>query len=320
DGRADARRPPAEVFVLRVRGDGADARGEAVGAQRGVGSRGVRRRVRRGGLGGGDDGRVEPQQLRVRADPQQRAGPGGRRPLRHEAGRRLGCATDEQQLVPARAEPGLHRRAPGAQTECPSESRMVDCGEVSASPMKTILAFGETLWDLLPTGPVLGGAPCNFAYRVNSLGDRAILVTRLGRDELGRKAFERLRQLGLDTSFVQWDDARPTGTVPVTIDGKGVPDFTITPDVAYDYIEATDELRRVIPSVDCIYCGTLVQRSEPSRRALNDLLDAKRAPVLLDLNLRKKCYTTTTIDESLKRATLVKLNETEAAEISSART
>jgi len=186
--------------------------------------------------------------------------------------------------------------------------------------MKTILAFGETLWDLLPTGPVLGGAPCNFAYRVNSLGDRAILVTRLGRDELGRKAFERLRQLGLDTSFVQWDDARPTGTVPVTIDGKGVPDFTITPDVAYDYIEATDELRRVIPSVDCIYCGTLVQRSEPSRRALNDLLDAKRAPVLLDLNLRKKCYTTTTIDESLKRATLVKLNETEAAEISSART
>jgi fructokinase len=188
--------------------------------------------------------------------------------------------------------------------------------------MKTILAFGETLWDLLPTGPVLGGAPCNFAYRVNSLGDRAILVTRLGRDELGKKAFELLRRLGLDTSFVQWDDARPTGTVPVTIDEKGVPDFTITPDVAYDHIEVTDELRRLIPSVDCIYCGTLVQRSERSRLSLSDLLVAKRgsgAPVFLDLNLRKDCYTRSTVDESLKRATLVKLNETEAAEISSVR-
>jgi len=189
--------------------------------------------------------------------------------------------------------------------------------------MKTVLVFGETLWDLLPTGPVLGGAPCNFAYRLNSLGDRALLVTRLGRDDLGKKAFERLQELGLDTSFVQWDDAHPTGTVPVTVDEKGVPDFTIMPDVAYDYIEMTDELRRLVYRVDAIYCGTLVQRSEPSRRALNDLLRATRganAPVFLDLNLRKNCYTTSTIDESLKRAALVKLNETEAAEISSART
>jgi fructokinase len=185
--------------------------------------------------------------------------------------------------------------------------------------MKTILAFGETLWDLLPTGPVLGGAPCNFAYRVNSLGDRAILVTRLGRDELGKKAFESLRQLGLDTSFVQWDDEHPTGTVPVKIDGKGVPDFTITPDVAYDYIEVTDELRRLVPSVDCIYFGTLVQRSEPSRRTLTELLRSK-VPVFLDLNLRKACYSKSTIDESLRRADLVKLNETEAAEISSVKT
>ena len=186
--------------------------------------------------------------------------------------------------------------------------------------MKTVLVFGETLWDLLPSGPVLGGAPCNFAYRLNSLGDRALLVTRLGRDDLGKKAFERLRELGLDTSFVQWDDAHPTGTVPVKIDEKGVPDFTILPNVAYDHIDVTDELRRLAAAADGIYCGTLVQRSEPSRRALVDVLRAARAPVFLDLNLRKDCYTRSTVEESLKRANLLKLNETEAAEISSART
>src|SRR5262245_54023321 len=139
--------------------------------------------------------------------------------------------------------------------------------------MKTILAFGETLWDLLPTGPVLGGAPCNFAYRVNSLGDRAILVTRLGRDDLGKKAFEKLQQLGMDTSFVQWDDEHPTGTVPVTVDDKGVPDFTITPNVAYDHLELTDELRRLASTVDCIYFGTLIQRSADSRRSLIELVN-----------------------------------------------
>ncbi len=90
---------------------------------------------------------------------------------------------------------------------------------------KTIVAFGETLWDLLPSGPVLGGAPCNFAYRVNSLGSRGVIVTRLGRDDLGRKAFERLVSLGMETDHVQWDDLSPTGTVPVRVGPDGTPDF-----------------------------------------------------------------------------------------------
>src|SRR5262250_2640973 len=108
--------------------------------------------------------------------------------------------------------------------------------------MKTVVSFGETLWDLLPTGPVLGGAPCNLAFRINSLGERGVVVTRLGRDDLGRRAFDLLAGQGMETRQIQWDDAHATGTVPVQVDSKGVPDFTILKDVAYDYIEPSDEL------------------------------------------------------------------------------
>src|SRR5205814_7800287 len=137
---------------------------------------------------------------------------------------------------------------------------------LNGASMKTVLSFGETLWDLLPAGPLLGGAPCNLAYRINSLGERGILVTRLGRDDLGRKASESLATLGMDARYVQWDDAHPTGTVPVTVDARGVPDFTILKDVAYDYIEPTDDLLKLASGADCLCFGSLSQRSERSRR------------------------------------------------------
>ena len=173
--------------------------------------------------------------------------------------------------------------------------------------MKTVVAFGETLWDLLPTGPILGGAPANFAYRVNSLGDRGIIVTRLGRDDLGKKAFDQLKSLGMDTSFVQWDDAHPTGTVPVTIDSKGVPDFTIVKDVAYDSIPPVDV------KADAVCFGTLVQRAPVSRRSLYRLLDSLPSALkFCDINLRRDCFSRETIAESLARADILKLNDDEA--------
>ncbi len=185
-----------------------------------------------------------------------------------------------------------------------------------ARGVKTVLAFGETLWDLLPSGPQLGGAPCNFAFRVNALGERGVVVTRLGRDELGRKAFERLQALGMDTTHVQWDDLRPTGTVPVTIDAKGVPDFTIVQDVAYDFIEPTGALLDLAARADCVCFGTLVQRSPVSRATLTRVLDAAGETLkLLDINLRRDCHTSETIEESLRRADVVKLNDDEAREL-----
>ena len=179
--------------------------------------------------------------------------------------------------------------------------------------MKTVLSFGETLWDLLPAGPVLGGAPCNLALRVKEVGGRSLLVTRLGRDALGDRAMERLTTLGLDVRLVQRDDRRPTGTVPVKIDAKGVPDFTITPDVAYDFIEPVEEALAAAATADAVAFGTLAQRSAVSRATLGRLLDrAEKALKFLDLNLRKACWTRETADESLRRADLVKLNEDEA--------
>ena len=88
---------------------------------------------------------------------------------------------------------------------------------------KTILAFGEVLWDILPSCTVLGGAPFNFTYRVNSLGDTGLMASRLGRDDLGRKAFDRIALLGLDTTLLQWDDEAPTGTVQVSFDAAEQP-------------------------------------------------------------------------------------------------
>jgi fructokinase len=180
---------------------------------------------------------------------------------------------------------------------------------------KTVMAFGETLWDLLPSGAQLGGAPFNFAYRVNCLGDRGVMVSRLGTDELGRKAREQISALGVGTRFIQSDCEHPTGTVEVTLDA-GQPDYYIVPGVAYDYIEADDALMTAAGECDCLCFGTLIQRSEVSRAGLHRVLAAAPGAVkLLDINLRKDCFTPETIRDSLEQADVLKLNDDEARKL-----
>lgn len=181
---------------------------------------------------------------------------------------------------------------------------------------KTILAFGEVLWDLLPTGEQLGGAPFNFAYRVSNLGDRGVMASRLGCDERGDRAAERIVGLGLDLTHIQRGGERPTGTVPVTFDENRQPTFIITPDVAFDYIEPTEALLAAAGEADCVCFGTLIQRAAKSREALHRVLDAAGDAVkLLDINLRKDCYTRETVADSLARADVLKLNDAEACEL-----
>ena len=181
---------------------------------------------------------------------------------------------------------------------------------------KTILAFGETLWDMLPTGAKLGGAPFNFVYRVNSLGDRGIMVSRLGRDGLGQEAMENIRSLGMSTDYIQRDETRPTGSVEVSFDEKNNPDYVIIPEVAYDYIETTDALLSVAAEADCFCFGTLIQRSNKSRQTLYRMLDAAdRAVKLLDINLRRNCFSIDTVTASLKAANILKLNDAEAIQL-----
>jgi fructokinase len=176
-----------------------------------------------------------------------------------------------------------------------------------------IISFGELLWDVFPTGEVLGGAPANFAYRMNSLGHEGLLVTRLGNDDLGRRAADLVGAQGMSTEFVQWDDAHPTGTVPITLEADGSPIFTILPNVAFDCIEATDSLLGLAARADWICFGTLIQRNETSRDTLHAVLErSPKSKKLLDLNLRKDCFTLETIVDSLERANVLKLNENEA--------
>ena len=172
---------------------------------------------------------------------------------------------------------------------------------------KTVLAFGEVLWDILPSRTILGGAPFNFIYRVNSLGETGLMISRLGRDELGHRAHGQIVQSGLDTQFIQWDAELPTGTVEVSFDKQNNPDYFIVPDVAYDRIEITEELLDAASAADCVCFGTLSQRAAQSRKTLERLLkEAATGLKLLDINLRKQCYSLETVISSLEKADVLK--------------
>ena len=177
---------------------------------------------------------------------------------------------------------------------------------------KLVVAFGELLWDLLPTGKMLGGAPANFAYRLQSLGDTAALISRVGDDPLGDEARKTLHERGLPLDLLQSDSGHPTGTVPVTLTPEGIPSFVITENVAFDFIALTPEMRTVAAQSSLICFGTLIQRSPVSRETLHRFLElAPQATRLLDINLRDGCFTRETVDDSLARAHILKLNDDE---------
>jgi fructokinase len=177
---------------------------------------------------------------------------------------------------------------------------------------KKIAAFGELLWDLLPTGKVLGGAPANFIYRINSFGDHGTLLSKVGNDKAGRDAREAIRRLGLSDENIQTDYEFPTGSVKVKIDENGNPDFNITTDVAYDHIEINYEMIDAFSEADCVCFGTLVQRYGISKNTLRELIHESPDVVkFLDINLRKKCYTAASVEESLRMANILKTNDEE---------
>ncbi len=181
---------------------------------------------------------------------------------------------------------------------------------------KCVLAFGELLWDLLPSGKVLGGAPANFAVHLNALGIPVYLVSRVGNDELGNLALQQLSSRGLDLSLVQKDFSHTTGTVDVSLDNKGNPSFVINPNVAYDFIELEPSLIEKAQSSSVICYGSLVQRTEKTRSTLYSLLkNSPHVTKILDINLRKNCYTPETLKASLEFADILKLNEDELHEV-----
>jgi len=181
----------------------------------------------------------------------------------------------------------------------------------------TVVGLGELLWDILPGSRALGGAPANFAYHAAALGDEGVVASRVGRDELGREAVERLRGLGLATDFVQEDALRPTGTVHVRLDGRGVPDFTISPDAAWDSIEWNDRLAGLASRADAVCFGTLAQRSARTRETIRRFLSSLRAGALavFDANLRQSYWSAEVLRESLGLSTVAKFSDGETGPV-----
>ncbi|MFZ0734931.1 MAG: carbohydrate kinase [Candidatus Sulfotelmatobacter sp.] len=182
---------------------------------------------------------------------------------------------------------------------------------------KRVVGLGEVLWDLLPRGACLGGAPANFAYITTLMGDQGIVASRVGEDSRGLDALRRMEELGLDIDHVQIDHDRPTGTVNVQVDGNGQPRFDISERVAWDFLDWTLDWQHLAGKADAVCFGSLAQRSEASRLTIRKFLSATPASTLkiFDVNLRQSYYSREILAESMKLADIVKLNDDELPEI-----
>jgi fructokinase len=175
-----------------------------------------------------------------------------------------------------------------------------------------VIGIGELLWDLLPSGPRLGGTVSNFAVMAGRLGSRAVCASRVGADDLGRRARADLSGLPLDTAHLQTDSLHPTGTVGVRLK-DGQPQYTFEEPVAWDSLELSEDWLALAAGAAAVCFGTLAQRNPVSRRTIEGFLAA--TPVncvrVFDINLRAPFYSTEVIERSLKLTTLLKMNDSE---------
>lgn len=191
-----------------------------------------------------------------------------------------------------------------------------------------VAAIGELLWDLLPEGPQLGGAPANFAAilaqvfacdAAKSAGE-VFLVSCVGDDPLGIQARQQLVARSVHPDFIAVDPNRPTGTVEVELDADQGPRYRICNDVAWDAVPETPQLAALAPTLDAICFGTLAQRSTMTRATLHSLIQATRPGCLrvFDVNLRAPDWTTEAIVWGCRHATLFKMNHEEVAHVAKA--
>ena len=183
----------------------------------------------------------------------------------------------------------------------------------SMETLRTVIGLGEILWDVLPSGRQLGGAPANFAYCSHLLGSRAVVASRVGADEWGKEARNALLRSGITDRFLQTDLEHSTGTVHVQLDATGQPRFEIADEAAWDFLSWTDLWQALAESTDAVCFGSLAQRSEASRCVIVNFLEATRPEALrvFDVNLRQSFYSAEIVKQSVKRANVVKLNHEE---------
>lgn len=177
---------------------------------------------------------------------------------------------------------------------------------------KLIVGLGELLWDLLPAGKQLGGAPANFTVMSARLGNRGVIASRLGSDALGEEARAYLRPLPADLEYLQTDEEHATGSVSITL-RDGHAEYVFHQPVAWDFLAATSQWLDLAGRADAVCFGTLAQRHHVSRAAIHSFLAATREDCVrvFDVNLRRPFYDAQLLAASLRRATLLKLNEIE---------
>ena len=183
----------------------------------------------------------------------------------------------------------------------------------------TVIGLGEILWDVFPSGRRLGGAPANFAYCSHLLGNRSIIASRIGADELGRELRQALQQTGVSDLSLQTDPSHPTGTVQVQLSSEGQPSFQIMENVAWDFLEWNESWETLARTADAICFGTLAQRSPFSRSSILKFLDTAAPDALrvFDINLRQSFYSRDIVTSSLEHASILKLNNEELPVLSS---
>ncbi len=177
--------------------------------------------------------------------------------------------------------------------------------------MRYVVGLGEALWDVLPEGKKIGGAPANFAYHAGQLGLDTIAISALGNDSLGDETVAVLEEKNLNHLMPRVDF--PTGTVQVTLDAQGVPTYDIREGVAWDNIPLTDEMLDIAKNARAVCWGSLAQRSEASRNNIHEFIRNTPADCLrvFDINLRQNFYSKEIIRDSLRLCNVLKINDEE---------
>jgi fructokinase len=180
--------------------------------------------------------------------------------------------------------------------------------------MGTIVSIGEVLWDLLPSGEYLGGAPFNFAANCARLGHRVLFLSAVGQDALGQRTLEAIEAAGVSPELVPRVSEADTGIVRVEFDAGGQPHYTIHRPAAYDFLQLDEQVFKTIAASrpDFLYFGTLSQLNENNLASVIKLIDAlPRSLCFYDVNLRKDSFSLGLVMQLMQRAQIVKMNEDE---------
>lgn len=181
-----------------------------------------------------------------------------------------------------------------------------------------VVGIGEALWDILPEGKKLGGAPANFAYHVSQFGLESMVASAVGKDKLGNEILENLseKKLNMLIEEVQY----PTGTVQVELDNEGIPCYDIKENVAWDNIPFTDKLKSIAEKTTAVCFGSLAQRNIVSRETINTFLglipNKKGIYKIFDINLRQGFYTKEILCRSMEQCNILKINDEELVTVS----